>query len=167
MVDIITGKNRHPLADSTIVALGTYVEEGGRLLVSGSYLGNSFSAVGHYRLQALRATRSGKIRWEQADTLPAQTSQADTVALQTPLRQIFHLETRPNERQLFAESPEGLCPADMEATRIGLYEDMRVGIGVVRESALGGKTVILGFPIEAVREWEEMLEKSIHLLREP
>ena len=167
MVDIITGKNRHPLADSTIVALGTYVEEGGRLLVSGSYLGNSFSAVGHYRLQALRATRSGKIRWEQADTLPAQTSQSDTVALQMPLRQIFHLETRPNERQLFAESPEGLCPADMEATRIGLYEDMRVGIGVVRESALGGKTVILGFPIEAIREWEEMLEKSIHLLREP
>lgn len=169
MVDVITGKNRRPLADSTIAALGNYVEAGGRLLVSGSYLGNSFASVGHYRLQATRATRSGIIRWEQTDTLPAQTSTTDTLPhiVQTPKKQIFHLETLPNDRQLFAEAPEGLCPADMEATRLGLYEDMRVSIGVVRESAIGGKAIILGFPIEAVREWEDVLEKSIHLLREP
>lgn len=169
MVDVITGKNRRPLTDSTIAALGNYMEAGGRLLVSGSYLGNSFASIGHYRLQAPRATRSGIIRWEQTDTLSAQTSQADTLPRPslTPQRLTFHLETRPNERQLFAEAPEGLCPADIEATRLGLYEDMRVSIGVVRESAIGGKAIILGFPIEAVREWEDVLEKSIHLLREP
>lgn len=169
IVDVITGKNRRPLTDSTIAALGNYMEAGGRLLVSGSYLGNSFASIGHYRLQAPRATRSGIIRWEQTDTLSAQTSQADTLPRPslTPQRLTFHLETRPNERQLFAEAPEGLCPADIEATRLGLYEDMRVSIGVVRESAIGGKAIILGFPIEAVREWEDVLEKSIHLLREP
>ena len=156
MVDVITGKNRRPLADSTIAALGRYVEDGGRLLVSGSYLGNSFAPVGHYRLQAPRATRSGIIRWEQTDTLPAPT----------PQRQIFHLETRPNDRQLFAEAPEGLCPSDMEASRLGLYEDMRVGIGVARESAIGGKAIILGFPIEAVQEWEPLLNEIINQLKD-
>lgn len=158
MIDLITGKNRKPLADSTIAALGNYVEAGGRLLVSGSYLGNSFAPVGHYRLQAARATRSGIIRWEQTDTLPR--------ILQTPQRQIFHLETRPNDRQLFAEAPEGLCPSDMEALRLGLYEDMRVGIGVARESAIGGKAIILGFPIEAVQEWEPLLNEIINQLKD-
>ncbi|MGN1246953.1 MAG: hypothetical protein ACI4UO_00030, partial [Paludibacteraceae bacterium] len=126
----------------------------------------SFAKVGDYRVQAPRATRSGIIRWEQSDTLPAQTSPTDTLPHPslTPQRQIFHLETRPNERQLFAEAPEGLCPADMEATRLGLYEDMRVGIGVARESALGGKTIILGFPIEAVQEWETLLQQIIQQL---
>lgn len=168
MVDIITGKNRKPLADSTVAALGRYVENGGRLLVSGSYLGNSFAKVGHYRVQAPRATRSGIIRWEQADTLSAQTSTTNTLLhkVQTPQKQIFHLETRPSERQLFAEAPEGLCPADMEATRLGLYEDMRVGIGVARESALGGKAIILGFPIEAVQEWESLLQQIFQQLKD-
>ena len=158
MIDLITGKNRHPLADTTIAALGNYVEAGGHLLVSGSYLGNSFAQVGHYRLQAPRATRSGIIRWEQTDTLPR--------IVQTPQRQIFHLETRPNDRQLFAEAPEGLCPSDMEASRLGLYEDMRVGIGVARESAIGGKAIILGFPIEAVQEWEPLLNEIINQLKD-
>lgn len=168
MVDVITGKNRRPLADSTVAALGRYVENGGRLLVSGSYLGNSFAKVGHYRVQAPRATRSGIIRWEQTDTLPAQISQTDTLPhkVQTPQKQIFHLETRPNERQLFAEAPEGLCPADMEATRLGLYQDMRVSIGVARESALGGKAIILGFPIEAVQEWKPLLQQIINQLKD-
>ncbi|MGN0234752.1 MAG: hypothetical protein ACI4BD_00335 [Paludibacteraceae bacterium] len=148
MVDVITGKNKQPLADSTVAALGGYVENGGRLLVSGSYLGNSFASVGHYRLQAPRATRSGVIRWEQGDTLR------------------LHLETLPNGRQLFAEAPEGLCPADMEATRLGLYEDMRVSIGVVRESALGGKALILGFPVEAVQEWQSLLQRLANQLIE-
>ena len=158
MIDLITGKNRHPLADTTIAALGNYVEAGGHLLVSGSYLGNSFEQVGHYRLQATRATRSGIIRWKQTDTLPR--------IVQTPQRQIFHLETRPNDRQLFAEAPEGLCPSDMEASRLGLYEDMRVGIGVARESAIGGKAIILGFPIEAVQEWEPLLNEIINQLKD-
>ena len=158
MIDLITGKNRKPLADTTIAALGNYVEAGGHLLVSGSYLGNSFAQVGHYRLQAARATRSGIIRWEQTDTLPR--------IVQTPQRQIFHLETRPNDRQLFAEAPEGLCPSDMEASRLGLYEDMRVGIGVARESAIGGKAIILGFPIEAVQEWEPLLNEIINQLKD-
>ena len=154
MIDLITGKNRQPLADTTIAALGNYVEAGGHLLVSGSYLGNSFAPVGHYRLQASRATRSGIIRWHSTDTLHPPT----------PQRQIFHLETRPNDRQLFAEAPEGICPADIEATRLGLYEDMRVGIGVARESALGGKTIILAFPIEAVQEWQSLLQQIINQL---
>ena len=161
MIDLITGKNRQPLADTTIAALGNYVEAGGRLLVSGSYLGNSFAPVGHYRLQATRATRSGIIRWEPTDTLTPHNDAADTRNATTPQRQIFHLETRPNDRQIFAEAPEGICPADLEATRLGLYEDMRVGIGVARESALGGKTIILAFPIDAVQEWQSLLNELI------
>ena len=81
-------------------------------------------------------------------------------------RKTFHLETRPNDRQLFAEAPEGICPADIEATRLGLYEDMRVGIGVRRESALGGKAIILAFPIEAVQEWQSLLQQIINQLKD-
>ena len=167
MINVITGKNRQPLADSTIAALGNYVEAGGRLLVSGSSLGNSFAPIGHYRLQAARATRSGIIRWETTDTLHAHTSQTDTLSIPPiPQRKTFHLETRPNDRQLFAEAPEGICPADIEATRLGLYEDMRVGIGVRRESALGGKAIILAFPIEAVQEWQSLLQQIINQLKD-
>ena len=167
MINVITGKNRQPLADSTIAALGNYVEAGGHLLVSGSYLGNSFAPIGHYRLQAARATRSGIIRWETTDTIHAHTSLTDTLSIPPiPQRKTFHLETRPNDRQLFAEAPEGICPADIEATRLGLYEDMRVGIGVRRESALGGKAIILAFPIEAVQEWQSLLQQIINQLKD-
>ena len=146
LVDVITGKNKRCLSDSTAQALADYAERGGKLLVTGSYLGNSLQAAGHYSRHTTHATRNGRIRWFLGDTA------------------VYRIETEPNARQLFAESPEGLRPTDGSSMRACLYEDMRVSAGVVRHTAAGGTAVILGFPLEAVRERDSLLSNIYHYL---
>ena len=145
-IDVITGKNKQPLADSVVQALDRYVAEGGRLLVSGSYIGHSLQGIGHYKYHTSHATRNGVIQWLWGDTT------------------VYHLETAPNARQLFAESPEGLRPIDNSSVRIGRYEDMRVSAGVVHENEQGGKAAVLGFPIETVKEFDALLGRIYRCL---
>ena len=169
IVDIIAGKERS--TDSTAVlpqhlqqALQHYLIRGGKVLLSGSYLGSGMAKpadkrwaeqVLHYGLAAEKATRSGRVQCVN-----------NTQCV---------IRTRPNPDGLFAEAAEGLKPMN-GAQRAGIYQDMRVGAGVLWKGVstayppdihLTSGTLVWGFPLEAAEDFETIYKYSIEQLMAP
>lgn len=171
IVDVICGKER--ATDTTAVlprplqeAIQQYLSQGGKVLLSGSYLGNGMARpedrlwvekVLHYGLAAEKATRSGRIQCTMHNT-------------QCTIR------TKPNSAGLFAEAAEGLKPTGEGAQRIAIYQDMRVGAGVLWKGVstlyppyihLTSATLVWGFPLEAAEDFETIYKYSIEQLMTP
>jgi len=171
IVDVICGKER--AGDTTAVifsqlqkALQKYLEQSGKVLISGSYLGSGMARpedrlwaekVLHYGLAAEKATRSGRIQCTMHNT-------------QCTIR------TKPNSAGLFTEAAEGLKPTDNGAQRIAIYQDMRVGAGVLWKGVstlyppyihLTSATLVWGFPLEAAEDFETIYKYSIEQLMTP
>ena len=116
------------------------MDNGGRLLISTDH----FSAIDpiwakrylHASSYASHATRSGRIRMDG--------------------KRAFQLVMQPNEEQLFSCHPEGL-KAEEGAVKIATYEDMRVPAAIGTPK----KSIVFGFPIEAVRAYEKLYQQSI------
>ncbi|MCI5681320.1 MAG: hypothetical protein MR293_05040 [Bacteroidales bacterium] len=167
IVDVIAGKECG--TDTTAVlpenlqkALETYLQHGGKAMISGSYLGSGMSrkadktwaeSVLHYRLRAINATRNGRIYIPDNECV---------------------IRTEPNSEGLFAEAPEGIDAIGTRAVSVGRYQDMRVGAGVLwtgwslpivqSGNYRTAKTLVWGFPLEAAKDFDTIYKYSIQLL---
>ena len=149
LVDIVCGRQRQPLSDRTRVQLTNYQRLGGKILLSSDHL----SAVDptwlrttfHASYYARQATKNGRIS--------------------VPGHRTYRLFTEPNEEQIFSCTPEGLNPEGLGAKRIAEYMDMRCSAAVGYKPFLGAPTTLLyGFPLEAVRNFESLYKYSVEWL---
>ncbi len=146
MVDYICGRQRRPLGEPQKAMLAAYLAKGGRLLLSTDH----FSAIDpkwavqnlHASFYAARATRSGRIVGKRH----------------------YQLLLTPNEEQLFTCTPEGLKIAE-GASVMATYRDMRCPAAVGFKGPKN-KTLVFGFPLEAVTDFDKIYSSSIQWLNE-
>ena len=145
IVDYICGRNRVPMTAENALLISEYLTRGGRLLLSTDH----FSALDpkwvkrylHTQYYAAQATRSGRINGTR--------------------HRLYHLLLEPNEEQLFTCHPEALKPLD-DAVKMATYEDMRVPAAVGYDH----QTLVFGFPLEAVMDFDKIYRHSIEFLLE-
>jgi len=143
LLDVVCGRNRQPLTTKTQELIAAYLDKGGRVVLSSDHL-SAMDAKWlkrnlHASYYAARATRSGRLAVNG--------------------RASYRLLLRPNEEQLFTCHPEGLKPEN-DAAKLLTYEDMRC------PAAIGypGKSLVFGFPIEAVREFDNIYQRAVEWL---
>lgn len=145
IVDVICGRQRMPLNDKTREQLSSFIRQGGRMLMSSDHVSKIdpkwLRNTMHANYYAAQATRNGRVA--------------------ASWRRIYHLALEPNEEQLFTCCPEGL-QAEKNAVRIATYEDMRCPAAVGYEH----KTLLYGFPLESVQEFDKIYRHSIEWLLE-
>ena len=140
LIDYICGRQKQPLTANSQAFIAKYMDNGGCLLISTDH----FSAIDpiwakryvHASSYASHATRSGRIRIDG--------------------KRVFQLVMEPNEEQLFSCHPEGL-KAEEGAVKIATYEDMHVPAAIGTPK----KSIVFGFPLEAVRAYEKLYQQSI------
>ena len=145
MVDYICGRNRVPMNTECLQQIADFLDRGGRLLLSTDH----FSAIDpvwakrylHTSYYAAQATHSGRINGTR--------------------HRLYHLLLEPNEEQLFTCHPEALKPLD-DAVKMATYEDMRVPAAV----GYNHRTLVFGFPLEAVMDFDKIYRHSIEWLNE-
>ena len=145
LVDYVCGRQRQPLTEENKVQIASYLDKGGKLLLSTDH----FSAIDskwvkrnlHTSFYAPHATRSGRVT--------------------SPFQRIYRLVLEPNEEQIFTCHPEGLKP-EKGAIRLAEYQDMRCTAAVGYER----KTLVYGFPLEAVMDFDKIYRHSIEWLLE-
>ena len=144
-VDVICGRNRQPLSEALKTSLADYAASGsGKMLISTDH----FSAIDpiwtmthlHATFHAPHATRNGRIS--------------------TPRHRLFHLQLEPNEEQIFTCTPEAIKPFGDGAVRMAEYQDMRCPAAVGWQN----KTLVYGFPLEAVQDFEKIYKHAIEWL---
>ena len=149
IVDVVCGRQRQPLMDQTRSQLASYLRQGGKVLLSSDHL----SAVDpawlrnhlHASYYARQATHSGRVGVSG--------------------HRSYQLFTEPNEEQLFTCTPEGLQPEGAGAKRTATYQDMRCGAAVGFTNTKGvHTTLVYGFPLEAVRNFESLYKHSMEWL---
>ena len=79
----------------------------------------------------------------------------------TVRHRLYQLVMEPNEEQLFTCSPEGL-KAEPDAVKMATYEDMRCTAAV----GWNHRTLVYGFPLEAVMEFEKIYRHALEWLLE-
>ncbi len=144
MIDYVCGRNKQPMSQATQEMLTGYLSNGGRLLMSTDH----FSALNsqwtkqqlHAVYYAAQATRSGRIAGTR--------------------HRMYHIYLEPNPNQLFTAHPEALKPAGKEAVKMATYEDMRCTAAV----GVPGKTLVYGFPLETVMDFDKIYKNSIEWL---
>ena len=93
------------------------------------------------------------------------TSSYPSVPIGVSGHRSYQLFTEPNEEQLFTCTPEGLSPEGTGAKRMAQYMDMRCGAAVGYTNSNGTPTTLVyGFPLEAVRNFESLYKHSIEWL---
>ena len=125
---------------------GDFVKQGGRVLLSTDH----YNAIDptwakrylHASYYAAQATRSGRVV--------------------RPGHRPARIVMEPNELQLFSPAPQGLMPCN-DGVRMASYEDMRCPAAVGHAH----KTLVFGFPLEAVQDFESIYRKSVKWLLEP
>ena len=145
IVDVVCGRQREPLRDKMREQISAYVRQGGRVLMSSDHVSKIdpkwLSNTMHASYYAAQATRNGRIA--------------------ASWRRIYHLVLEPNEVQIFTCCPEGI-QAEKNAIRMATYEDMRCPAAVGYEH----RTLLYGFPLEAVQEFDKIYRHSIEWLLE-
>ena len=154
IVDIVCGRQRQPL-DTTLQALvSSYLDAGGKLLFSTDHFSVLDSAWTkrylHAYYYASHASRSGRIF--------------------SANKRHYQIELEPNENQLFTPSPEGLKAVGEGAKSMAIYTDMRCPAAVgyqpsaSNDSLLTCKTLVFGFPLEAVNNFPRIYRHAINWL---
>ena len=145
VIDFVCGRQRKPLQIVSRQLIAPYLGNGGKLLLSTDH----FSAIDskwakqhlHAKYYAPNATQSGRIK---AGNRP------------------YRLLLTPNEEQLFSCTPEGLMPTE-EAIKTATYEDMHCPAAVGYKSPIP-TTLVYGFPLEAVTDFDRIYRHSIEWL---
>ena len=155
LLDIVCGRNRVPFNDIKLYqTISNYLDNGARLLLSTDHLSALDPAWTkrylHASYYAAHATRSGRLAVNG--------------------KSAYRLLLRPNEEQLFTCHPEGLKPEN-GAAKLLTYEDMRVPAAIgwangkmVNDQMVNTKTLVFGFPLEAVRDFDNIYQRSIEWL---
>jgi hypothetical protein len=151
-VDVVCGRQRQPLSEHTRTQIADYMTKGGKILLSSDHL----SAVDpewlktnlHASYYAKQATKSGRVAVHG--------------------HRNYQLFTEPNEEQLFTCTPEGLKPEGEGTKRMAEYLDMRCGAAVGFTNTDNKHiSLVYGFPLEAVRNFESLYKYSIEWLINP
>ena len=144
LVDYICGRQRQPIPLKSGLELANYLLSGGRLLLSTDHLSAIdpvwTKQVLHTSYYAAKATRNGYIT--------------------SPLHRFYQLVLAPNEEQLFTCTPEGLKPESEEAVPMAKYMDMRCTAAV----GVPNRSLVYGFPLEAVTDFEKIYRRSVEWL---
>ena len=143
LIDVICGRNRVPLKADHYSLIADYINAGSKLLLSTDH----FSTINpvwakqyaHASYYAAKATHSGRIT--------------------SPRHRLYQLVMEPNGEQLFTCHPEGLKPEN-GAIKMATYEDMRCTAAVGLEHT----SLVYGFPLEAVQDFEKIYKHSIEWL---
>ena len=153
IIDYICGRQKNPLTAKSQELIANVLDAGVKILLSTDH----FSAIDpvwakrylHASYYAAKATRSGKVK--ASDLSPF----------------TFHLYLTPNDTQLFTDHPEALKP-EADAVRIASYEDMRVPAAVGYKSPMTNHqspmTLVFGFPLETVQEFDKIYQHAIEWL---
>ena len=145
VIDFVCGRQRTPLPAEQAELLTGYLTNGGKLLISTDHM----SAISqswakrnlHASYYAAKATHSGRVT--------------------SPRHRLYQLVMEPNEEQLFTCTPEGL-KAEPDAVKMATYEDMRCTAAV----GFDHRTLVYGFPLEAVMEFEKIYRHALEWLLE-
>ena len=156
LVDVVCGRNKLPLKESLQTQLSDYLAKGGRVLLSTDHfskLPTRWTAnCLHASFYAGHATHSGRVNGTR--------------------HRAYQLMLEPNDEQIFTCSPEALRPEGIGAVRIAEYSDMRcpaaVGWRAENSNNIDGKarTLVFGFPLEAVQEFDKIYRHSVEWLLE-
>lgn len=146
-----------------------YTSAGGRLLVSGAYIGGDMKddkadreflrRVLHADFASSHATRTGQIQM-RSQFFPTQ---------------MLQLQTTPDEHLTVSENPDGLQPYGENAKCIARFFDTQVPAGVLwqagenektsdSDSDTNAKTIVFAFPLESVHQFDQLYQQSITFL---
>ena len=155
LVDVILGKEKEGIGVLTKAqrdAVSKHLQGGGRLLLSGSYIGSGADGgdaqvwartVLHYMPATGKATRSGEIEL----LFPGNE------------RTVCQLFTEPNEIRIACEWPDAIEP-DGVSRRVGRYADSYLTAGV----ATGHSILVLPFMPESVCEFDTLYGQCVRFL---
>ena len=152
--------------DSLRRALTEFTGKGGHVLASGVHIGtdlwdriypapvdSAYQAAGQAFAQEVLG-----FRW--LTNYASRTGQVWT--MKSPKMDVSHIPQTgfhhlPNSTMYSAETPDGIIPASGSASTILRYRDTNISAGICHEGK-GYRTVVLGFPIEAVTEERHIQE---------
>lgn len=162
LVDIIMGKEKGEKTDTIGCipmhlrkAIETYTEQGGKILLSGSYIASDMRHtcdtafthnVLHYRYKTEKASTCGRINF-QYNILPTKQ---------------YEYYTKPNPQVIECEWPDGIEPMT-GSVRIARYDDTYVNAGVAYQDDKN-RMIILPFMLESVKEFQSLYTECINWL---
>ena len=143
LIDYICGRNKQALSEETKNLLEIYLGQAGKLLLSTDHFSTIEPAWAKQYLNASyyasHGTHSGRIS--------------------SPRHRWYQLMLEPNDEQIFTCTPEGIKPEN-GGIHLATYEDMRCTAGV----AAGHHSLVYGFPLEAVQDFEKIYKHAIEWL---
>ena len=162
LVDIIMGKEKGEKTDTIGCipmhlrhAIEAYTAEGGKLLLSGSYIASDMRHtcdtafthnVLHYRYKTEKASTCGRINF-QYNILPTKQ---------------YEYYTKPNPQVIECEWPDGIEPMT-GGVRIARYDDTYVNAGVAYQDDKN-RIIILPFMLESVKDFQALYSDCINWL---
>ncbi len=135
IVDYIAGVEKQPFTESVQRWMSDYCRHGGRLLISGAYVGDSKTAD----------FTSTLLKFQSVGSMSGSTS--DEV-YGTGIR--FHIYRQPNEKSYAVPEPACILPT-AEAISAFAYTDGNVGAGTAYKGA-DYSVFVLGFPFESITD---------------
>ena len=162
LVDIIMGKEKGEKTDTIGCipmhlrhAIEAYTAQGGKLLLSGSYIASDMRHTGdtafthnvlHYRYKTEKASTCGRINF-QYNILPTKQ---------------YEYYTKPNPQVIECEWPDGIEPMT-GGVRIARYDDTYVNAGVAYQDDKN-RMIILPFMLESVKDFPALYSDCINWL---
>ena len=149
-------------------ALTSFCRQGGRLLVSGAFVGSDLwdnRVATSNETDKQFATEVLKYKWRvgQAATEGRVKGVGEVLGLK---KQEFHFHHMPNSTCYVVESPDAIEPACADATTVMRYSENGLSAAVAY-AGTDYRTCILGFPIEALTSPEELstlMQQIMHFL---
>lgn len=142
MLDIVCGRNRVPLTDDCRMQIKRLIDNGAKVMLSSDHFNAIDNAWAkqyfHASYYASHATHSGRVRG--------------------PEQKPYRLRMQPNEEQIFTPAPQALKP-EADAVNWAKYEDMRCCAAVGTD-----KSLVFGFPLEAIREFDTLYRQAVEWL---
>lgn len=180
-IDMICGKQvttslglqqKYTVFDSEMQsAIGDFCENGGNILVSGAYIGTDiWDNIYPVEFDDEFRTESAKFANEVLGYKYA-TGKASRRGQASPVRNSaiadlpeVSLVMEKNPYVYCVESPDGILPASKTASGIYRYSDSGVCAGVAHEGK-GYRSVSLGFPIEALEDYQMIEDLMVNTLK--
>ena len=133
MVDIIYGAENSTLSNRMQQALTNYCRGGGKLFISGSYIGNKLGDI-NFTANVLKYTYGGSMKHVRSGEI-----------FGTNIR--FQIPRGANEQTYAVPAPDCILPAE-QAFPVFCYTEGNQCAGVAYKGAY--RTFVLGFPFESI-----------------
>ncbi|MCQ2347047.1 MAG: fibronectin type III domain-containing protein [Paludibacteraceae bacterium] len=150
-VDVILGKEQQPFPQNLQSALTQYINNGGRTLISGAY-------VGHLSKRADKLFATNTLRYT---TKASRASHSGVVRL---WGKRYTLVTTPDAFMLHTSIPDGISPTD-HSVASARYEDTRMSAGVSWRNG-NARTLVFSFPLESITQFDSIYLSALRWLTE-